>query len=67
MFVLSTPNELSPEAKKKLRELFMEKPGEDCIVLDLGLQVSHISVKKDSATGGKKWTRRRTQVDSEGR
>lgn len=52
MFVLSTPNELSPEAKKKLRELFMEKTGEDCIVLDLGLQVSHISVKKDSATDG---------------
>jgi hypothetical protein len=52
MFVLTTEHELTKEAKRILREQFKKETGEDCIVLDLGMKVTQISVKKDSATGG---------------
>ena len=52
MIVLSAPMELSPETKKILRDEVKEKLGEDCVILDCGIQITQISVKKDSATGG---------------
>ena len=52
MFVLTTEYELTKETKRILREQFKKETGEDCIVLDLGMKVTQISVKKDSATGG---------------
>ena len=52
MFVLTTEYELTKETKRILRAQFKKETGEDCIVLDLGLKVTQISVKKDSATGG---------------
>lgn len=52
MIILSAPCELSPDTKKTLRDEVKERLGEDCIVLDCGIQLTQISVKKDSATGG---------------
>lgn len=52
MFVLMTPDELSPEVRKRLHDEFVEKTGEECLVLDHGIQITNISVKNDSATGG---------------
>ncbi len=52
VIVLSAPMELSPDVKRKLRDEVQEKTGEDCIILDCGVQIMQISVKKDSATGG---------------
>ena len=46
MFVLTTEHELTKEAKRILREQFKKETGEDCIVLDLGMKVTQISVKK---------------------
>ena len=52
MIILSAPCELSQDTKKTLRDEVKERLGEDCIVLDCGIQLTQISVKKDSATGG---------------
>lgn len=52
MIVLSAPGELSPNTKELLRKEVKEKTGEECIVLDCGVELTQISVKKDSATGG---------------
>ena len=52
MIVLSAPGELSPNTKELLRKEVKEKLGEDCVILDCGIQITQISVKKDSATGG---------------
>lgn len=52
MIVLSAPGELSPNTKEVLRKEVKEKTGEECIVLDCGMELTQISVKKDSATGG---------------
>lgn len=52
MLFLLAPCELTRENKDLLRNLIQEKTGEDCIVLDSGMQIVQIPVKKDSATGG---------------
>ena len=52
MIVLSAPGELSPNTKEVLRKEVKEKLGEDCVILDCGIQITQISVKMDSATGG---------------
>ena len=52
MIVLSAPGELSPNTKEVLRKEVKEKTGEECSVLDCGMELTQISVKKDSATGG---------------
>ena len=57
MIVLSAPGELSPNTKELLRKEVKEKTDEECIVLDCGVELTQISVKKDSATGGDQLTR----------
>ena len=52
MIVLAAPGELSPNTKEVLRKEVKEKSGEEWIVLDCGMELTQISVKKDSATGG---------------
>ena len=49
---LSVPHELSHEDRERLRALVEEKTGEACAVLDSGMQIVSIPVKKDDATGG---------------
>lgn len=52
MLVLTTEQTLEPEIKEKLRQEVMARTGEDCLILDCGLQLTQILLEKDSATGG---------------
>ena len=52
MLFLSVPCEMTNEAKEKLRALMREKTGEDCVVMDCGIQITSIPVKNDRDTGG---------------
>lgn len=47
MLILSTEAELKPEVKETLRAEVKARTGEDCLVLDMGLKLSEIKLKKE--------------------
>lgn len=47
MLVLKSGAQIDPEKKEKLRNEVKTRTGEDCIILDMGLEISEIKTKKE--------------------
>ena len=47
MLVLKTDVELNPEWKEQLRSKVKETTGEDCLILDMGLTLEQIELKRE--------------------
>lgn len=47
MLVLRTQLELTPEAKEALRSEVKKHTGEDCIILDHGIDISELSLTRE--------------------
>lgn len=47
MYILRTEATLDSEKREALRRAFRERTGQDCLVLDCGLTLERVQVKKE--------------------